>query len=203
MLTKLPVSLTLVGDGPALNQVLDMTRQTNVTEMITFTGSVSLSSIPTIMQEHHVLVFPTDHEGMPNVVLEAQTNGCVVIVTRLPGVTDVAIEDGVTGSLVEPGDIHGFADKVEALLDPAVWNSDSQAAIERSHRLFSVETMGAGYEAVIQDLHAGKYPLSRPFNQSHSLRDVPFHWRDYLPGNVRSRLGALSRILGGRPHRRP
>ena len=47
-----------------------------------------------------VFALPTTREGLPNVLLEAMASGLPPIITRLPGVTDWIVEDGVTGRLV-------------------------------------------------------------------------------------------------------
>ena len=78
---------------------------------------------PTIEQFYRaadVLIFPSTREGLPNVVLEAMASGLPCVVSRLPGVTDSLVTDGVDGMLVEPGDRAGFGDALrEVLTDPA------------------------------------------------------------------------------------
>ena len=194
---QLPVQLTVIGDGPDREALLHSFQDLNVADSVTMLGFQELDTIPAHLRQHHVLVLPSRSEGLPNVVLEAQANGCVPVATLLPGSTDVAINAPITGRLVENGEIETFVDEIEAMLDPRTWKCASDLAIEQIQQQFSVATMGARYEAVIQDLHAGKYPLGRPFNQSHSLKDVPFGWRDYWPRpGLRSRLGKLARALG-------
>ena len=63
-----------------------------------------------------VFVLPTLREGLPNAVLEAMASGVACVVSRLPGVTDTLIADGVDGRLVAPGDRAGFASALSALL---------------------------------------------------------------------------------------
>lgn len=66
-----------------------------------------------------VFVLPSKREGLPNAVLEAMACGVASIVSRLPGVTDTLITDGVDGLLVEPGNRADLADALLALLtDP-------------------------------------------------------------------------------------
>jgi glycosyltransferase involved in cell wall biosynthesis len=72
-------------------------------------------------QAADVVVMPSLREGWPNVLLEAMSSGVPVVASRLPGSTDVLIEDGVTGRLVAPGDVGGFAAAIaEVLQDPAL-----------------------------------------------------------------------------------
>ncbi len=63
-----------------------------------------------------VFVFPTHREGLGKVLLEAAAAGKPVVSTRTTGVID-AVEDGVTGLLVPPGDARALARATATLLD--------------------------------------------------------------------------------------
>jgi glycosyltransferase involved in cell wall biosynthesis len=55
-----------------------------------------------------VFVLPSHSEGRPKVLYEAMITGMAIIATRTGGIPEI-IEDGVTGRLVEPGDVDGLA----------------------------------------------------------------------------------------------
>ena len=60
-----------------------------------------------------------DRDGLPNVLMEAQSQRLACIATRLPGIAEL-IEDGSTGLLVSPSDPRALAAALEALIrDPA------------------------------------------------------------------------------------
>jgi glycosyltransferase involved in cell wall biosynthesis len=68
-----------------------------------------------------VLIFPSTREGLPNVVLEAMASGLPCIVSRLRGVTDAVIADGVDGLLVDPSDRPAFGRTLARVLrDPTL-----------------------------------------------------------------------------------
>jgi glycosyltransferase involved in cell wall biosynthesis len=72
-------------------------------------------------QAADVYVLPSAREGLPIALLEAMATGLPSIASRLPGSTDVMVEDGVNGRLVAPGDVAGFASALGAILgDPAL-----------------------------------------------------------------------------------
>jgi glycosyltransferase involved in cell wall biosynthesis len=60
-----------------------------------------------------------DRDGLPNVLMEAQSQHLACVATRLPGIAEL-IEDGATGILVPPGDPPALAEALAALIrDPA------------------------------------------------------------------------------------
>lgn len=178
---NLPVQLTVIGDGEDSDRLAQLFVEAGVNNLVNMTGAQPPTSISAAMQRHHLFIFPTNTEGMPLVVLEAQASGCVVIATALPGITDVAIEDQITGRLVEPGDIKQFAAHIAAMMKPTVWQSHSHAAIERAQRMFSLSVMGDQYLELLEALTRGTCPLERPYNRARSCNTVPFTPLDYLP----------------------
>ncbi len=66
----------------------------------------------------HSVVNPEngDSEGTPNTILEASAAGLPIVSTRHAGIKD-AVEHGVTGFLVEEGDVEGMAEYLCHLLD--------------------------------------------------------------------------------------
>lgn len=89
-----------------------------------------------------VFALPTLREGMPNVVLEAMASGIPPIVTRLPGVTDWLVEDGVTGLLVPPNDRAALSDALRQLLTDTGARDTMGAAARASvaHRFAADQT---------------------------------------------------------------
>lgn len=66
------------------------------------------------MRRSDVFVFPTLFEGMALVVLEAMSQGCVVITTSNAG-ADELIEDGVNGFIVPARSTHAIVELLERL----------------------------------------------------------------------------------------
>ena len=180
----LPVTLSVIGDGPDGRRLTQLFVTEGVHDLATMMGMQPPSAIAAAMRDHHVFVFPTNTEGMPLVVLEAQANGCVPVSTLLPGITDVAVEDRVTGRLMALGNIEECVDHIADMLDRGAWQRQSEAAMARTERLFSLAAMGEQYETLVAALARGAHPISRPYNRSRSLSDVPFTWQDHLPRAV-------------------
>ena len=77
-----------------------------------------LERMPALYNLMDVVALPSKHDGLPNALLEAMACGRPVVGGRAGGLPD-ALEDGLNGVLVEPGDVMGLADAIEGLLaDP-------------------------------------------------------------------------------------
>ena len=59
-----------------------------------------------------------DRDGLPNVLMEAQSQGLPCLATRVSAIPEL-IQGGVTGLLVEPGDVDGLAAGLERLIRDA------------------------------------------------------------------------------------
>ncbi len=80
-----------------------------------------------------------DRDGLPNVLMEAQSQRLACVATTLPGIGEL-IEDGRTGTLVPPGDPPALAAALEALIrDPARRAVLAAAGEERVRRYFGLE----------------------------------------------------------------
>ncbi|MEW6716803.1 MAG: glycosyltransferase family 4 protein [Chloroflexota bacterium] len=96
-------------------------------------------NIPAMMHRFSVFCLTSDYEGTPNVILEAMAASRPVVATRVGGVPDL-VQDGVTGFLVNPGDVDGFAAAVKVLLDnPSLAERMGRAGRELAERKYSCE----------------------------------------------------------------
>ncbi|MGE0257777.1 MAG: glycosyltransferase family 4 protein [Alphaproteobacteria bacterium] len=79
-----------------------------------------------------------DRDGLPNVLIEAQSQCLACVATRLPGISEL-IEDGATGVLVPPGDPRALAEALAMLIrDPAGRARLAAAGQARVHRDFDM-----------------------------------------------------------------
>jgi glycosyltransferase involved in cell wall biosynthesis len=87
----------LVGGGPDLATVRDAAHRMGVGSEVELVGQVE-DSRPFLMRSH-VVALASDHEGFPNVLLEAMATGRPVVSTSVGGVPEL-VRDGVDGLLV-------------------------------------------------------------------------------------------------------
>lgn len=107
-------TLTIAGyldwDSPPPSQIMDRIERD---PQISWDGPTS--EVPAFLAELDVLVFPSQREGLPNVVLEAAACGVPVVGWDVTGVRD-AIKDGESGIIVRHGDVAAMAVAVSEVL---------------------------------------------------------------------------------------
>ncbi len=72
--------------------------------------------MPAVYAAIDICILASYREGLPNSVLESQAMRLPVIATRIPGTVD-AVQEGVTGLLVEPGDQWTLARALNLLIE--------------------------------------------------------------------------------------
>lgn len=75
-------------------------KENNLTDKVIFTGRVSKEETQSIFKKSKALLFFSDKEGMPNVVLESMANNCVPITSELDGVIREIFEDKKQGFIL-------------------------------------------------------------------------------------------------------
>jgi glycosyltransferase involved in cell wall biosynthesis len=100
-----------------------------------------------------------DRDGLPNVLLEAQSQGLACVATALPGIAEL-IEDGRSGVLVAPADPQALAKALERMIrSPALRRRLGEAGEARVRRDFD---MNCGIESLARLFHLLPELLSRP-----------------------------------------
>ncbi len=98
---------------------------------------------------------PADVEGFGVALLEAAAHGLPVVASRTGGIPE-AVEDGVTGILVPPGDPEGTAAAIGRLLaDPALAERMGSAGRARARTSFSWPSAAAALRKVWDGVEAG------------------------------------------------
>lgn len=95
-----------------------------------------------------VFVLASSRESMSMALVEAMASGVPVIATRLPGVTETIIEDGVNGLLVDAGDSAALAAALRRVLThPAETRELGRRARQRIEERYGIQRTAAGYLA--------------------------------------------------------
>lgn len=108
-------TLTIVGDG-ALRAALEADAAAKGLNDIRFTGAIGQAEVAEELAKSSLFVLPSYAEGVPVVLMEAMAAGRPVVTTRITGVPEL-VEDGISGLLVEAGDVDALTTSIGALLD--------------------------------------------------------------------------------------
>jgi glycosyltransferase involved in cell wall biosynthesis len=103
------VNWVILGKGP---QTDTLQQQWQGTDNVQFFTPPVFSEVLQILADADIMVFPTKFEGFPVALLESMSQGCVPVVTDLPGGIQEIVEDGVTGYKCKIDSIEEFAEKI-------------------------------------------------------------------------------------------
>lgn len=113
---KLPIFLTIVGDGVLMDDLKRKSEQLGIQGLVDFKGRISNESLPPLLQDSSIYISVPETEGVSASLFEAMASGCFPIVTDLPG-TRAFIRDGENGMLVPVNDAESLAKAIESFLN--------------------------------------------------------------------------------------
>ena len=138
--------LTILGEGEKKDDLEKMIKELDLQNRVDLKG---FSSNPySYMKEADLLVLSSRYEGLPNVVLEANSLGLGVVAYDSSGGTGEIIQDGINGYLVKPFDVDEFASKIVYAKDHRLDPKKLEYIIEKSYR---VDKIIKEYEALFSE----------------------------------------------------
>lgn len=141
------IKLTVVGDGPYKNKLIQLSEQYGVTDIIDFKGKKQGEELASLYREGDIFILPSEREGMPNVVLEAMASGLPIVMTPVQGSTELIDGNGFIS------DIDNFSDRIiELILDDNLRLSMGQKSRERAEKMFSWDNTVSGYISIMESI---------------------------------------------------
>ena len=135
-----------VGGGPLLGRLKRLATRLGIGTRVHWRGALAAPSVLGCYSSADMFVLASrvardgDRDGLPNVLLEAQSQGLACVATRVSAIPEF-VEDRVTGLLAEPGDARGLADAMAQLIrDPDLRRRLSSAGRERLRREFCFDS---------------------------------------------------------------
>jgi glycosyltransferase involved in cell wall biosynthesis len=114
----LPVELFIAASGHWYAREKESLVTEDLPENVTLSGGIPVSDLKNIYAQAQFVALPVQeavHSAGSTAILESMCMGRAVIVTRSPGICEYVI-DGVTGILVEPGDVQAWREAIQFLL---------------------------------------------------------------------------------------
>lgn len=147
---KVKARLVMVGDGPDRAQAEWVAQQRGVADFVHFAGKQP--NISDCLSVADLLLLPSQMESFGLAALEAMACEVPVIASRVGGLPEV-VKHGVTGYLIEPGNLEAMAEAAIRLLRDEELHREmaEQARAWAVHR-FSSDQVVPLYEAFYRDV---------------------------------------------------
>jgi glycosyltransferase involved in cell wall biosynthesis len=133
----------IAGFGPMQQQTEEAIRKAGLSARVKLLGR--RTDVPILMSIASVVLLASRHEGMPNVLMEAQLAGVPVVATRVGGTPDCVL-DGATGLIADPEDVQGLADRcITILTNPQLAGAMGMRGRDLMHAFFGKERVASLY----------------------------------------------------------
>ena len=164
---------------------------------VTFTGHVD--DLPSLLAATDIFCHPSLKDGLPNSVAEAMAMGVPVVASRVGGIPEI-VEDGRSGLLVAPHDVHGIRDALLRLIgSPELRGSLGTEARESIREKLDFDAQVTAWEqAVAVEVaefrrHGG--PAPPPVVRRQTAYPVLFLMNHLRTGGEETELAILARYL--------
>lgn len=193
---KCDYHLTVAGDGPDLVQLRH--RLESFREKVSFTSWIAPSDVPRLVSQHDVMVMPSRFEGFGLTLIEAMSQGCPAVVSRIAGVTDTIVTDGEDGLLFPVGDFRQAARHIDLLADNKQLRLEmAQAAVRKVAVAFNNDLAGQAYAGLLENLMQNRPAIAQPLALSQWKMPNALHssLRSRLPKPVKNWLRQMRERL--------
>jgi glycosyltransferase involved in cell wall biosynthesis len=130
------VKLTLVGDGPLIEENKNLVKELNLETRVEFLGI--RYDIPSLMASADVAVLSSHWEGFGLAIVEGMATGKPAIASNIDGIREIV--EGY-GLLFNKGDEKGLANLVDALMTDVKFYQDTATACFERAKDFDIDTM--------------------------------------------------------------
>jgi glycosyltransferase involved in cell wall biosynthesis len=160
------LKVVCLGEGEGEPELRALSEQYGIADCVRLVGYQQ--NVPEWLAAADINVLPSFYEGFPLTILEAMASALPTVATNVGGIPE-AIENGVSGLLVPPGDVCGLVEALSLLLrDPAKRMQMGHVARERLQRSFVLEQQVCSTE----ELYLGLCGASSGQPAKHANSDV-------------------------------
>lgn len=152
----LPIRLGIIGDGPERSALEEQAERLGVAEHIAFYGALPHDhQVWALLRGSRILALPSEREGFGLAVAEGLAAGAVVITTRhLDNEARHLVDEGITGTLISPGDVTELAEAIAGWLSEPGDRDARARGFERRHPHLSWDGAADAYAQLVRRLSA-------------------------------------------------
>lgn len=123
------VHLNIVGEGPYLDNLQQLTNSLEMNDYVTFHGRMVGETLANMYKKCLIHLMPTtSHEGLPLTILEGMSYGLVTVASDIGGIPSL-ITHNKDGVLISPGNSQELAQNLERLIqDSSLMQTLSESA---------------------------------------------------------------------------
>ena len=147
------ITLLIAGEGPNRAAIEQLAQDLEVNDRVRFLGTIPHERLCEVYNAADVLVLASEHEGWPNVLLEAMACGTPALASSVGGIPEV-IRSPATGFLLTDRNPQTIADSIKTLLqDPPVraetrayaegfdWSQTTQGQVDLFREILGMEAV--------------------------------------------------------------
>jgi glycosyltransferase involved in cell wall biosynthesis len=170
----LPVRFQIAGTGPDEEAFFESIREPSAARKVNRLGFLSNPDALKLLGESDALVMTSDFEGLPVVLLEAMSRGCVPVVTKTESGMGELVRHGENGFLLPVGDVKSFVEVLAKLsADAALLSRLRRAAFDRiTSGGFTLKRAAADYRKLFESLADARWRVERT-----GQAIIPEHYR--------------------------
>ncbi len=161
-----------VGGGELLAGLKKQAQQAGIADKVAFLGAKAQPEVIALLREADLFVLPSkkaasgDRDGLPNVIMEAASQGLAIVATNFAGIPEF-IRSDAEGQLVPPGDWEALSNALNLLArEPERRKVLGDAAYRRLRQDFSMEggidALETRFRALVGDPLEERSPCERP-----------------------------------------
>ena len=151
-----PFRLQIIGSGPLEKFLIKEASRLGIADHVLFMGSKSQKETREFYLESDVFLFTGviakngDRDGIPNVIPEAMSSGCLILASCNAGASEAFIED-VSGFSLNPKETKNWTSLLEEFWkEPDSFQLMRKRAIEHSKQAFDVKSTAHSFCSVIE-----------------------------------------------------
>ena len=152
----IPFRLQIIGTGPLEKFLVKETNRLGIADHVVFIGSKSQKETRKVFLESDIFLFTGvvakngDRDGIPNVIPEAMSSGCLILASCNAGASEAFIED-VSGFSLNPKETKNWSSLLEEFWEePGSFQLMRKRAIEHSKQAFDVKSTVHSFCSVIE-----------------------------------------------------
>ncbi len=158
-----PVQFHIAGTGPDESAFFKSVQEPLAAGRVSRLGFLPNPEILKLLSRMDALVMTSDFEGLPVILLEAMSRGCVPVVTQIESGMGELVQPGKNGFLLPVGDVKAFTEVLVKLsADPAWLLHLRRAAFDQIRSGgFTLARAAADYQKLFESLVEPQWQVAR------------------------------------------